>query len=60
MDDLKVLTAEVGEVVESTGRMLKRKPPLTLDDLTDLQSTLKHCADALHHIKRATIIRHTA
>ena len=47
MDDLKELLYDIGEVVEASGRMLQRKPPLTHEDLTRLHNTLTSAAEVV-------------
>lgn len=46
-EDLIEFRREVGKVVEDSGRMLKRKPPLTHEDLAFLRDTLNKCAESI-------------
>lgn len=50
----KELIAELGEVVEAAGRNLKRKPPHTKQDLTDLRDTLNLAASTIQMARDAT------
>lgn len=58
MDDIKQLTAEIGHSVEAVGRMLQRKPPLTLEDLDNLRTALEIHTVALKHIQDTTVSRY--
>jgi hypothetical protein len=49
--DSKELIQEVGKVVEDAGRMLKRKPSLSLQDLTDIRKTLTKCAKTIEIVQ---------
>lgn len=55
--DVKELLADLGKLTEAAGRMLQRRPELTLDDLTRLQSTLKFASSAIKHIKQIEVRR---
>lgn len=46
-EDLIEFRREVGKVVEDSGRMLKRKPALTQEDLDFLRETLTKCAESI-------------
>lgn len=56
-DDLKEIAHQLGVVTEAAGRMLKRKPPLTHDDLTMLRDTLKFSAMTIEHIRDTSLLR---
>ncbi len=48
------LMREVGANVEAAGRMLKRKPPFTKQDLTELRDALNDSAKTVQMIRDAT------
>lgn len=56
MDPWKTLTQEVGAVVEASGRMLKRKPAFTHEELTELQDALNTAAKTIQIVRDATLI----
>lgn len=48
------LMHELGRVVESSGRMLQRKHPLSKQDLTHLRDTLNHAASTIQIVRDDT------
>lgn len=50
-EEWQELMQEVGGVVEASGRMLKRKPPFSKEDLTDLSNTLSMSAKTIKIIQ---------
>jgi len=56
MDPWKTLTQEVGAVVEASGRMLKRKPALTNEELSELQCALTTAAKTIQIVRDETFI----
>lgn len=55
-DQWTELRKEIGKVVEDSGRMLRRDPAFTKEDLTALRDTLNSAAELVQTVRDNTFV----